>query len=113
MGITEQTTPYSARLLWTIAKSRRKTGDFIGSEILAKELETKTPIGGRFRCGIAKHSQKGRAIREGMDLYAGKELVGTVCSGAVAANCDGLHSIGQGYINKEFSKVGTELVAMP
>jgi len=112
--ITEQTTPYSARLLWTVAKSRRKASDFAGADILNKEVQAKTPLSGEFRVGIAKKSKKGRAIREGMDLWSTdfETKVGKVCSGAAAANCD-LHSIGQAYVQKGHHKNGTNLAAVP
>ena len=67
--IDESTTPYSARLLWTVAKSRRNASDFYGADILNEEVSNKTPNSGKFRVGIAKSAKKGRAIREGMDLY--------------------------------------------
>ena len=68
--INEETTAYSARLLWTVAKIRRENSDFIGSDVLNEEVENKTPRSGKFRVGIAKNVKKGRAIREGMDLYS-------------------------------------------
>lgn len=40
------------------------------------------------------------------------EMVGKVCSGAAAANCD-YHSIGQAYVQKGTHQVGKELKAMP
>jgi len=112
--IDESTTPYSARLLWTVAKSRRKASDFLGSDVLNEEVKNKTPRSGRFRVGIAKSVKKGRAIREGMDLYTADltELIGKVCSGAAAANCD-FHSIGQAYVQKGNHQVGKELKAVP
>merc|ERR1719219_111193 len=67
--IDETTTPYSARLLWTVAKSRRTASDFFGADILNEEVSNKTPKSEKFRVGIAKSDKKGRAIREGMDLY--------------------------------------------
>jgi len=112
--INEQTTPYSARLLWTVAKSRRKANDFLGADVLNEEVSNKVPNSGRFRVGIAKSVKKGRAIREGMDLYSSdlSEMVGKVCSGAAAANCD-YHSIGQAYVQKGTHQVGKELKAVP
>lgn len=112
--ITESTTPYSARLLWTVAKSRRKACDFAGADVLNKEVQAKTPGSGKFRVGLAKKSTKGRAIREGMDLWTAdlSENVGKVCSGAVAANCD-FHSIGQAYVQKGHHTNKTQLAAAP
>ena len=45
--IDESTTPYSARLLWTVAKTRRAAGDFIGADILNEEVAAKTPKSGK------------------------------------------------------------------
>lgn len=39
-------------------------------------------------------------------------MVGKVCSGAAAANCD-FHSIGQAYVQKGNHQVGKDLKAVP
>merc|ERR1719219_1165634 len=105
--INESTTPYSARLLWTVAKSRRKANDFFGADVLNQEVSAKVPKSGKFRVGLSKSEQKGRAIREGMDLYTAdlSRQIGSICSGASAANCD-YHSIGQAYVEKGEHQVG-------
>merc|ERR1719378_1629119 len=97
---------------WRKQGVRHRT--FFGADILNEEVAAKTPKSGAFRVGLAKEAKKGRAIREGMDLYNEdfSEKVGQVCSGAAAANCD-FHSIGQAYVQKGHHQVGKSLMAVP
>jgi len=112
--IDETTSPYSARLLWTVAKNRRKKADFPGAEILLNEVATKTPINNKFRVGLTKNTS-GRAMKQGMDIYTPdlKKKIGNITSGSIAANCENLHCIGQGYIEMGFHQNGKEIAYVP
>ena len=114
--INETTSPYSARLLWTVAKNRRTKADFPGAEILLNEIANKTPSNNQFRVGLAKKT-KGRAIRAGMDIYNETldRKIGHVTSGSKAANLDPekVDSIGQAYIEKGFHQNGKSCYLVP
>merc|ERR1712110_295917 len=96
--LTEETTPYSARLMWLVNKRRRNDCVFPGAEIILNELENKRPNSGVFRVGLTKTSA-GRALRAGMDVYD-KDMarkVGTVTSGSPSVNVSGVESVAQAY----------------
>ena len=96
--LTEDTTPYSARLMWLVNKERRKDCKFPGAEKILKELEDKKPESGAFRVGLIK-SSGGRALRAGMDVYdeGMTKIIGSTTSGSPCANVEGVESIAQAY----------------
>lgn len=112
--ISESTTPYSARLLWTIAKARRAAADFKGADKILQEISNKSPESNSFRVGLVKETA-GRAIRAGMEVYADdlKTKIGTVTSGSPSANVQGVESVGQAYIQKGFHQNGKSVVVTP
>lgn len=112
--IDETTSPYSARLLWTIAKSRRIKNDFIGASKINEEIKTKTPNNKMFRVGLAKTSS-GRAIRAGMDVYTTdlSRKIGRVTSGTPVANASDIYAIGQAYIEKGYHQNGKDVAYVP
>lgn len=112
--IDDTTTAYSARLLWTVARSRRQKADFLGADTLLEEVANKQPKNNMFRVGIAKEA-KGRAIRAGMDIYT-EDLttkIGRVTSGSKAANVENVDSIGQAYVEKGFHQNGKNCAVVP
>ena len=62
---------------------------------------------------------KGRALREGQDLYNPEDLsekIGFVTSGSQQANCSndsGIESIGQAYVRVGFHQNGKEVMVVP
>lgn len=102
--IDETTTPAEAGLLFVVAKRRRETGGFPGSERIIKEIKEKSAH--RKRVGIV--SEKGRPPRAGSTVIGpnGAE-VGTVTSGCPSP-CLG-KNIAMAYVETPHSKIGTKL----
>lgn len=100
------TTPNEAGLLWTIPKSRRETGGFVGSDVILGQIKNKKLVT-RKRVGFVLGG-KGPPPRSDMEVYnMDDELVGTITSGVhgptFGAPC------AMGYVTKKYAKAGTEL----
>jgi aminomethyltransferase len=101
--LNEETTPLEASLKWTIGKRRQESCDFIGGDVIKKQL--KEGISKR-RVGILSEGAPARAGAKILLAADGTE-VGEMTSGAFSPNLQ--KNVGMGYINKPYDKVGTEL----
>ncbi|GLQ05687.1 aminomethyltransferase [Sneathiella chinensis] len=101
--LTEETTPASAGLLWSISKRRREDGNFPGAEVILAEIANKPTMK---RVGILP---EGRApAREHTEIAdMNGNVVGEVTSGGFAPSLQA--PIAMGYVPAELSAVGTEL----
>jgi aminomethyltransferase len=100
--LTPETDPISAGLGFAISKKRRETGGFPGAERVLKLLANGSPIR---RVGL---SLEGRmAAREGAEVFAGDERVGTVTSGGFAPTLG--HPIAMAYVDAAHASDGTAL----
>lgn len=105
--IDDTTSPIEATLAWTISKRRRTEGGFLGYQRVLDHLENGIT---KKRVGFVV-TGKG-FVREGAEILTadGSTLVGRVTSGGPAPSLDN-KAIGMCYVEKEFSKLKTELVA--
>ena len=93
--LNTNTSPIEAGLQWAIAKSRRATGGFAGSDTILQQLK----LGARRkRVGL---NIEGRApAREGANIVNAKDdIVGTVCSGGFSPTLG--KPIAMAYINSD------------
>jgi aminomethyltransferase len=114
--IDENTTPVSAGLTWTIAKSRRNpdSGDgrpsFLGADVILKEIANPSIVQKK-RVGFILHggppARGHETIHENSPKAADNAVIGTVTSGGFSPtrNC----AIGMGYISKPMDAVGTRI----
>jgi aminomethyltransferase len=95
------TSPIEAALTWSIPKSRRVTGGFLGALRLQREIENGPS---RVRVGLML---EGRApAREGALIDSREGLsIGVVTSGGFAPSLQA--PIAMGYVSPSFSKAGT------
>jgi len=100
--ITEETSPIEAGLTWTIAKSRRDTCNFLGGEVIKRQLAEGV---GRKRVGLFVTGPPARQHAEITDEEGHK--VGEVTSGAFSPSLG--KPIGMGYVNTPLAKKGTKL----
>ncbi|KAF7732024.1 hypothetical protein EC973_007129 [Apophysomyces ossiformis] len=100
--LDETTTPVEAGLTWTIAKSRRATGGFLGAEHILPQIK-----GGvsRRRVGLLVDGSPARAGAEILNKEG--EVIGTVTSGCPSPCLK--KNIAMGYVKNGFHKKGTEL----
>jgi aminomethyltransferase len=100
--LNEDITPVEAGLTWTIAKSRRDACNFLGGEIIKKQLAdgvSQRRVG--FVC-------KGAPARQHSDVITPDgQKVGEITSGAFSPCLK--KNIAMGYVEKPFAKAGTEL----
>lgn len=103
----EDVTPVEATLLWTVSKSRRQPGSFLGSEKILSQIADKKSA--RFkRIGF---TSKGPPARQGSKIYevgAAKDAapIGTVTSGTFSPVLK--HGVGMAHVDLAFQKAGTE-----
>ncbi|KAG0770394.1 hypothetical protein G6F57_004121 [Rhizopus arrhizus] len=100
--LDETTTPVEAGLTWTIPKSRRETGGFLGAEHILPQIK-----GGvsRRRVGLVV---QGAPAREGAEILNKEgQVIGAVTSGCPAPSLK--KNIAMGYVKNGFHKKGTEL----
>lgn len=104
--IREDTTPIEASLSFIIAKRRRQTLGFPGAERIVEQLETKNYA--RKRVGLVSKGV-GRCPRGNVPINAplNKTTVGIVTSGCPSPTL--YQNISMGYVDKDDSKIGTEL----
>ncbi|KAG0174377.1 hypothetical protein DFQ28_006641 [Apophysomyces sp. BC1034] len=100
--LDDTTTPVEAGLTWTIAKSRRATGGFLGAEHILPQIK-----GGvsRRRIGLVVEGSPARAGAE--ILSKDGEVIGKVTSGCPSPCLK--KNIAMGYVKNGFHKKGTEL----
>ena len=92
----------SAGLEFAISKARRKDAGFPGAERILKLLENGAPTR---RVGLALEGRM--AAREGAQVFAGDEQVGTVTSGGFSPTLG--HPIAMAYVAVAHASEGTEL----
>jgi aminomethyltransferase len=90
--------------LWTISKSRRDTGGFLGDHIVKKQIKEGA---GKLRVGFIM--KEGSSVREGAVVLNQSQDIGLVSSGGFSPTLK--HPIGMAYVPPEFAKIGTELNA--
>ena len=100
--LTPDTDPVSAGLEFAISKARRKDAGFPGAERILKLLENGAPTR---RVGLALEGRM--AAREGAQVFAGDEQVGTVTSGGFSPTLG--HPIAMAYVAVAHASEGTEL----
>jgi aminomethyltransferase len=101
--IDEETSPIEADLVWSIGKSRRERGGFLGAERILRELKEGAR---RKRVGIRP---EGRApAREGsVILNAEDRAIGIVTSGGFGPTANG--PVAMGYVETPYAKAGTQI----
>ncbi|GGD87779.1 aminomethyltransferase [Tsuneonella deserti] len=96
------TSPVEAGLTFGINKRRRSEGGFPGAERIQRELAEGTK---RHWVGLALEGRM--AAREGADVYAGDDKVGTVTSGGFSPTLG--HPIAMAYVDAAHAGEGTAL----
>ena len=96
-------TPVEANLKWAISKERILKGDFIGSDIIIKQLNDGVQ---KVRVGI---KPEGRIIaREKTKIFNQSNLhIGEITSGTFGPSVNG--PVAMGYVESEFSKKDTKV----
>ena len=96
-------TPVEANLKWAISKERISKGDFIGSDIIIKQLNDGVQ---KVRVGI---KPEGRIIaREKTKIFNQSDLhIGEITSGTFGPSVNG--PVAMGYVENEFSKKDTKV----
>ncbi|KAI9008964.1 hypothetical protein CLU79DRAFT_840000 [Phycomyces nitens] len=100
--LDETTTPVEAGLTWTIPKSRRETGGFLGAEHILPQIK-----GGvsRRRVGLFV---EGAPAREGAEILSKDgQVIGKVTSGCPSPCLK--KNVAMGYVQNGFHKRGTAL----
>lgn len=100
--LTEDTTPVEAGLTWTIGKSRREACDFLGGEVIKKQLAEGVP---HRRVGLVSTGAPARQHSEIFTLEG--KRVGEVSSGAFSPCLK--KNVAMGYVEKAYAKAGTPL----
>ena len=96
-------TPVEANLKWAISKERISKGDFIGSDIIIKQLNNGVS---KIRVGI---KPEGRIIaREKTKIFNQSDVhIGEITSGTFGPSVNG--PVAMGYIENKFSKKDTKV----
>ncbi len=96
-------TPVEANLKWAISKERISKGDFIGSDIIIKQLKNGVT---KIRVGI---KPEGRIIaREKTKIFNQSDVhIGEITSGTFGPSVDG--PVAMGYVENKFSKNNTKV----
>ncbi len=96
-------TPVEANLKWAISKDRVSKGNFIGSNIIAKQINDGVS---KIRVGI---KPEGRVIaREKTKIFNQSDLhIGEITSGTFGPSVNG--PVAMGYVENEFSKKDTKV----
>lgn len=105
--LDEHTTPTQARLVWTIGKQRRETGDFPGAATILAERRDGPP---RLRVGL---KPEGKApVREDTRLVepdSGQDI-GVVTSGGYGPSVGG--PVAMGYVARDYAAPDTTVHAL-
>ncbi len=94
----DTTTPIQAGLIWLIGKRRRKLKDFLGANLILKELKDK-PL--KKRVGLKLVNNSGPSARQHMKIFNTNECVGEVTTGVPSPSLK--QNIAMGYIHSNFS----------
>ena len=96
-------TPVEANLKWAISKERISKGDFIGSDIIIKQLNDGVT---KIRVGI---KPEGKIIaREKTKIFNQSDVhIGEITSGTFGPSVNG--PVAMGYVENEFSKKNTKV----
>ena len=96
-------TPVEANLKWAISKERISKGDFIGSDIIIKQLNNGV---NKIRVGV---KPEGRIIaREKTKIFNQSDVqIGEITSGSFGPSVNG--PVAMGYVENEFSKKNTKV----
>ena len=96
-------TPVEANLKWAISKERISKGDFIGSDIIIKQLNNGVS---KIRVGI---KPEGKIIaREKTKIFNKSDVrIGEITSGTFGPSVNG--PVAMGYVENEFSKKNTKV----
>lgn len=100
--LNEDTTPIEASLKWTIGKRRQEKFDFIGGDVIKRQIQEGIT---RRRVGILSEGAPARA--GALVTLPDGTKVGEMTSGAFSPNLK--KNVGMGYIDKPYDKIGTEL----
>nr|XP_045612929.1 aminomethyltransferase, mitochondrial-like isoform X2 [Procambarus clarkii] len=100
--IDDSTTPIEGGLAWTIGKRRRETADFLGAEVILKQLKEKPK---RRRIGLTCSGPPPRTHCPVLDSKGNK--IGEVTSGCPAPSL-GIN-IAMAYVPTAFAKAGTQV----
>lgn len=101
--LDEDTSPVEAGLAWTVAKRRRERFDFLGGDVIRRQLADGAP---RRRVGLVV-PQGAPARQHAKLLSADGAAVGEVTSGGFSPNLG--KNIAMGYVATSSAKVGTHL----
>jgi len=101
--INENTSPVEANLKWAISKERISQGNFIGSQIITKQLSDGVS---KIRVGI---KPEGRVIaREKTKIFNQSDIyIGEITSGTFGPSVNG--PVAMGYVENDFSKQNTKV----
>ena len=101
--LNKDKTPVEANLKWAISKNRISKGNFIGSNIITKQLNDGVS---KIRVGI---KPEGRVIaREKTKIFNQSDLhIGEITSGTFGPSVNG--PVAMGYVENEFSKKDTKV----
>lgn len=104
--LSRDTTPIEADLLWSIQKTRRHEGGFLGADVICQQIQEGAP---RKRVGLIPDDGR-TPLREGTALFdtAGNSA-GAVTSGGFGPSFGG--PVAMGYVAQNLSTLDTELVA--
>jgi aminomethyltransferase len=100
--LNEDITPIEAGLAWTVAKRRREAFDFLGGEIVKKQLADGVSMR---RVGLVSGGAPAR--QHSAILLPDGTRVGEVTSGAFSPCLK--KNVAMGYVDKAHAKAGTEL----
>jgi aminomethyltransferase len=100
--LNEDITPVEAGLAWTVGKRRREAFDFLGGDVIRKQLADGVS---QRRVGLVCEGPPARQHSDVTDLDGNK--VGEVTSGAFSPCLK--KNIAMGYVDKAFAKAGTPL----
>lgn len=100
--IDDTTTPIEGGLAWTIGKRRRQTADFIGAEIILRQLKEKPK---RRRVGLTSSGPPSRSHCPILDADGNK--IGEVTSGCPAPSLG--VNVAMAYVPAALAKAGTAL----
>ena len=103
--LTAETTPIEAGLLWTIPKSRRAQGEYLGADVIIRQIEqgaSRRLVGLKFT---------GRKVpRAGAPLKNSTgDVIGVVTSGLHAPSLQA--AIAMGYAHIDYAKAGSQIIA--
>lgn len=100
--LSPETSPIDAGLLFGINKRRRTEGGFPGAERIIREIAE-----GTARRWVGLTIEGRLPAREGAEVFAGAEKIGTVTSGGFSPTLQAL--IAMAYVAADYAAIGTQL----